>query len=113
MTFGFAVAVAVASLLGGALQALTYPIWYRWSSAEIGSWHADTLGRALLFVPAGAVALLAGVHLPGRSRRLRPARHEPARRRRTRRRGRRRSRARRDGGRSRSTPASRRRSPRS
>jgi signal transduction histidine kinase len=65
MTLGFAVAVALVSLLGGALQALTYPIWYRWASTDFGSWHADTLGRSLLFVPAGAVALLVGVHLIG------------------------------------------------
>src|SRR5262245_42734976 len=48
MVAGFAVAVGVVSLLGGALQAITYPIWYRWSSADLGSWHADTLSRALL-----------------------------------------------------------------
>jgi signal transduction histidine kinase len=63
MTVGFAVAVAMVSLLGVAAEGLTYPIWYRWSSAEIGSWHADTLGRALLFVPVGAVALFVAVHL--------------------------------------------------
>jgi signal transduction histidine kinase len=63
MTLGFAIAVGIVSLLGGALQAITYPIWYRWAETEIGAWHADTLGSALLFVPAGAAALLAGVHL--------------------------------------------------
>jgi signal transduction histidine kinase len=65
MTVGFAIAVGMTALLGAALQALTYPIWYRWSSADIGLWHADTLGRAFLFVPVGAVALLAVVHLAG------------------------------------------------
>jgi signal transduction histidine kinase len=65
MTLGFAVAVGMATLLAGGLQALTYPIWYRWSSADFGSWHADTLPRSLLFVPAGALALLVGVHLIG------------------------------------------------
>jgi signal transduction histidine kinase len=65
MTLGFAVAVAIASLLGVAAQGLTYPIWYRWSSADIGSWQADTLGRALLFVPVGAAALLVAAHLVG------------------------------------------------
>jgi signal transduction histidine kinase len=65
MTVGFAVAVGMASLLGVAAQGLTYPIWYRWSSADIGSWHADTLGRALLFVPFGAAALLLAAHLAG------------------------------------------------
>jgi putative sensor protein len=65
MTLGFALAVAMASMLGAAAQGLTYPIWYRWSPAEIGSWHADTLGRALLFVPVGAAALLVAIHLAG------------------------------------------------
>ena len=32
---------------------------------NIGSWHADTLGRALLFLPAGVVVLLVAVHLLG------------------------------------------------
>src|SRR4051794_20044472 len=65
MTAGFALAVALVAFLGGAVQALAYPTTYRWSSAEFGSWHADTLGRALLFVPVGAVMLLAAVHLIG------------------------------------------------
>jgi signal transduction histidine kinase len=65
MTLGFAVAVAIVSLLGAAAQGLTYPIWYRWSPAEIGSWQADRLGRALLFVPVGATALLLAIHLAG------------------------------------------------
>jgi signal transduction histidine kinase len=65
MTLGFAVAVGIASLLGGGLQALTYPIWYRWSSTDIGSWRADTLGQALLFVPVGVAALLVAMHLAG------------------------------------------------
>src|SRR4051794_28182237 len=45
MTAGFAIAIGLIALLGGAVQALTYPITYRWSSADFGSWHADTLGR--------------------------------------------------------------------
>jgi signal transduction histidine kinase len=65
MTVGFAIAVGMVSLIGVAVGGLTYPIWYRWSSADIGSWHADTLGRALLFVPVGAAALLVAAHLAG------------------------------------------------
>jgi signal transduction histidine kinase len=65
MIVGFVVAVGLASLLGVAAGGLSYPIWYRWAPADIGSWHADTLGRALLFVPVGAVALLAAAHLVG------------------------------------------------
>jgi signal transduction histidine kinase len=65
MVGGFAVAVGIVSLLGAALQAITYPIWYRWSDAEIGSWHADTFASSLLFLGAGVVALVVGMHLIG------------------------------------------------
>ena len=33
------------------------------ATPQIGSWHVDTLGRALLFVPAGIIALMAAVVL--------------------------------------------------
>jgi signal transduction histidine kinase len=65
MVGGFAVAVGIVSLIGGALQAITYPIWYRWSSADIGAWHADTFAASLVFLAGGIVALLVGVHLIG------------------------------------------------
>src|SRR5262245_6556508 len=59
MTIGFAVAVGELSLIATAFGWITLPIWYRWTDNNYGSWHVDTLGRALLFVPAGIVALVA------------------------------------------------------
>jgi signal transduction histidine kinase len=59
MTLGFAVAVGELSLIGGAIGWITLPIWYRWTDNNYGSWHVDTLGRALLFVPAGIAVLAA------------------------------------------------------
>jgi signal transduction histidine kinase len=58
LTLGFAVAVAEWSLLAVSLGALTLPIWYRWSAPELGSRHIDTLGSALLGVPAGIIGLV-------------------------------------------------------
>jgi len=59
MTLGFALAVAELSLIAAALGWITLPIWYRWTTNDYGSWHVDTLGRALLLVPAGIAALAA------------------------------------------------------
>ena len=59
MTLGFALAVAELSLIAAALSWISMPIWYRWTDENYGSWHVDTLGRALLLVPAGIVALVA------------------------------------------------------
>jgi hypothetical protein len=53
LTLGFVVAVAEWTLLAVSLGALTLPIWYRWNAPELGNWQVDTLGRALLGVPAG------------------------------------------------------------
>jgi signal transduction histidine kinase len=60
---GGAIAVAEVALLAGSLGNLSEPIWYRWASPNFGSWHVDTLGRALLFVPAGVLGLAAGLLL--------------------------------------------------
>jgi Putative sensor/2TM domain len=71
LTVGFAVAVAEFSLLASSLGALTLPIWYRWSATgstpfpRVGSWHVDTLGRALLGVPVGIVGLAIGLLVLG------------------------------------------------
>ena len=59
MTLGFALAVAELSLIAAAVGWISMPIWYRWTDENYGSWHVDTLGRALLLVPAGIVALVA------------------------------------------------------
>jgi len=57
LSLGFGVAVAEWTLLAASLGSLTLPIWYRWSAPELGSWHVDTLGRALLGVPVGIAGL--------------------------------------------------------
>ncbi len=58
LSLGFALAIATWTLLAASLGALTLPIWYRWSVPELGSWHLDRLGRALLGVPAGIIGLV-------------------------------------------------------
>ncbi len=63
MTLGFALAVAELSLIAGALGWISLPIWYHWADYNFGSWHVDTLGRAVLLVPAGIVALAAAAWL--------------------------------------------------
>jgi signal transduction histidine kinase len=65
MIGGFAVAVAVLSLIGASVQAIAFPLLYRWSDLHFGSWQVDTLGRSLVLVPAGVVALIVTVHLIG------------------------------------------------
>jgi signal transduction histidine kinase len=71
LAVGFAVAVAEFSLLVSSLGALTLPIWYRWSDTgstpfpRLGSWHVDTLDRALLGVPVGIVGLAIGLLVLG------------------------------------------------
>jgi signal transduction histidine kinase len=63
MTLGFAFAVGELALIAAAASAVTLPIWYRWSAPEYGSWHADTLGRALLHVPVGIAGLIVAAWL--------------------------------------------------
>jgi signal transduction histidine kinase len=63
MTLGFAFAVGELTLIAAAAGALTLPVWYRWSAPEYGSWHADSLGRALLHVPVGIAGLIVAAWL--------------------------------------------------
>jgi len=68
---GFPLAVGELSLIGGSLGALALPVYYPWSDLQIASdWHVDTLPRALAFVPAGALGLLAAAHVLRPLRRL-------------------------------------------
>ena len=62
---GLPLAVAVLSLFGGALFLITGPIHYRWipqadgaHGFDFGIWQAESLGEALLLVPAGLVLLV-------------------------------------------------------
>ncbi len=54
---GFALAIAELTLIAASLMAIALPVTYRWNQPELGSWHVDTLGRSLLFVPAGVAGL--------------------------------------------------------
>src|SRR5437764_12758234 len=56
---GFAIGTALVVGFGVSLGALAAPFWY-WApkgGIDIGFWHVDTLPKALLAVPAGALAL--------------------------------------------------------
>lgn len=60
---GFPLAVAEWSLIVFSIGALWMPLYYRWAEIQFGSGlHVDTLPKALLFVPAGAVGLLIAAH---------------------------------------------------
>ena len=74
MTLGFAFAVGELTLIAAAAGALTLPIWYRWSAPEYGSWHADSLGRALLHVPVGIAGLIVAAWLARTLGSFRPGR---------------------------------------
>ena len=59
ITVGFALAVALVSLLAAGLGLLSAPLWY-WSvshGGESGDWRIDSIGRALAVMPLGALAL--------------------------------------------------------
>ena len=58
-------AVAELSLLAAGLGTAAVPIYYRWSSPDIGSTHVDTLGKALVLVPVGLTALALGLYALG------------------------------------------------
>jgi signal transduction histidine kinase len=67
---GFPTALLQIALLSTSLGAIAAPIYYRWvpqdggpKGPDLGAWRVDTLGRALLLVPAGLVLLVATVHL--------------------------------------------------
>ena len=58
------VAVELGLLYVG-LWAIGLPIYYRWDTFNIGSFHGDTLPKALLGVPVGIVVLVTAMHLAG------------------------------------------------
>ena len=62
---GGTLAIAELTLFAAGLGALAEPIDYRWSDTNIGSYHVDTFGRALLWVLPGLVALAIAVALIG------------------------------------------------
>ncbi len=62
---GWALAIAVGALISSALSAITMPIYYHWTHANVNGWHVDTFWKAVLYVPAGIFALLVAAHLLG------------------------------------------------
>ena len=58
MAIGFALGIAELSLIAVGFGWMTLPVWYRWTDNNYGSWQVDTVGRAFLFVPAGALVLV-------------------------------------------------------
>ncbi len=63
MTVGFGLAVGELTLVAAALGALAFPIYYRWSDLDFGSWHVDSFARSLVMVPIGVAGLVAAAHL--------------------------------------------------
>lgn len=63
LSAGFAVAVFEWTLLAASLGLIALPIWYRWGLPPL--WHGwvDTVGRAFLGVPVGAVGLAVALGL--------------------------------------------------
>jgi signal transduction histidine kinase len=58
LTVGFGLAVAAWALLAASLGLVAMPAWYWTTDVQIAdSWHVDSLGRALLCVPAGILGL--------------------------------------------------------
>ena len=60
---GGSLAIAELTILAAGAGAVAFPLYYRWSDTRIGSWHVDSLGQSLLWVPPGIVALAIGVWL--------------------------------------------------
>jgi signal transduction histidine kinase len=61
---GMPLGILALSVIAQGLQALTIPLWYYAGGDQIyGVWDVDTLGEALLLVPAGALLLILSVPL--------------------------------------------------
>ncbi len=60
---GWALALVELALVAAGAAAIVEPAVYRWTNQDIGSWHVDSLGRALLFVVPGVLALVLAVVL--------------------------------------------------
>jgi len=60
-----ALAIVELTLFAAGVGALAVPLYYRSDAPQLGSWRADTLGRAVLFLPAGIASLSLGIYLLG------------------------------------------------
>jgi signal transduction histidine kinase len=64
ISLGFGIAIAEWSLIAASLGLVAMPIWYRWTNFRLfGEWPVDTLGRALVCVPAGIAGLAVALAL--------------------------------------------------
>jgi signal transduction histidine kinase len=62
-TLGGALAIGVVALISSALGAITLPIYYHWTHANLNGWQVDTFWKAVLYVPVGIVTLLVAAHV--------------------------------------------------
>ena len=60
---GWPLAILVLSLLASSLWFIALPIYYPWVDMQVGSWHVDTLQKAVLLMPVGAIGLVLTLHL--------------------------------------------------
>ena len=60
---GWPVAILVLSLVGGSLSLIALPIYYPWAYTDVGSWRIDTLQKAVLLMPVGAIGLVLTLNL--------------------------------------------------
>jgi signal transduction histidine kinase len=62
-TLGGALAIGEVVVISSALAAIAMPIYYHWTHADLNGWQVDTFWKAVLYVPAGIIALLVAAHL--------------------------------------------------
>jgi signal transduction histidine kinase len=60
---GWPVAILVLSLLGSSLWFIGLPIYYQWVNADVVTWHVDSLQKAVLLMPVGAIGLVLTLNL--------------------------------------------------
>jgi signal transduction histidine kinase len=60
-----ALAVGELALIAAGAGTAALPVYYRWSDTDIGSWHTDTLPRALLLAVGGVAVLAFAIYLLG------------------------------------------------
>ena len=60
---GWPLGILVLSLLGSSLWFIALPIYYPWVEMDVGSWHVDSLQKAVLLMPVGAVGLVLTLNL--------------------------------------------------
>jgi signal transduction histidine kinase len=60
---GWPLAILMLALVGSSLWLIALPIYYRWVDADVGSWHVDSLQKAMLLMPLGALGLVLTLEL--------------------------------------------------